>query len=609
MDVFQELEVEMRSLGWAAGMLALGATVATSVSSCGPNTPEEMPPGPEIVTTEWDDMGVALTCPEVDDGTNCLEPFENAIRVDDEVRQGWMDADLDTETQSLRVRLMPGATLDPRIQEGTILYRGRHDRAPLMHRVRGVRTSGDMVEIRLERVSGRDTFRRGRIRARVPARARGMSRSGLSTEPLTENLEFNCEGTLFDTVVASPLVQGHVTVDLTECSFGLTFWVDVILRWDNGILNLDRFEVVAGGAVDASLHAAADLQLTGQWSASKTLVTFAPIPITIGGLVITITPSLHAGASTNVAATVQIEHGFDYHGSIEEGFGWSDRRGFYSIDNRESEFTQFGPNVYFDGELTARVYLEPRVDVEAFGMIGGFVTVEAFAEANLTSTASLVGGQYQGELCADLSVGLQPSIGAAADIAGFTLFEEEFEMNPLTLNLVENACTSWTGAAIEDCDPGSPCCNDGQCPDADDPDVTVTCERGSEVLTPLPERAPTGMYRYSCEQHHPEDWCLTGSSVSEDLCDDGNDFTVDECVDNRCLNYLRGPVEEVIAFCPATAPDCCFVDSDCADGVRMTIDTCVKDDPEAGPDVRGTCTHETEAPMVGAGMVSGGIRW
>jgi hypothetical protein len=43
--------------------------------------------------------------------------------------------------------------------------------------------------------------------------------------------------------------------------------------------------------------------------------------------------------------------------------------------------------------------------------------------------------------------------------------------------------------------------------------------------------------------------------------------------------------------------------------VRMTIDTCVKDDPEAGPDVRGTCTHETEAPMVGAGMVSGGIRW
>jgi hypothetical protein len=122
---------------------------------------------------------------------------------------------------------------------------------------------------------------------------------------------------------------------------------------------------------------------------------------------------------------VQIEAGFDYTGSLEAGFGWSDRRDWYTIDRRESEFTPFGPNVYFNR------------------------------------------GEYRGDVCADLDVGLQPGIGAVAEILGFTLFEEEVELAPLTANLIEDACLPWSGPAPSDCAPDSQCCVDGQCPDPD----------------------------------------------------------------------------------------------------------------------------------------------
>jgi len=83
--------------------------------------------------TEYDDIATASRCRVDDDGTNCLEPHERAVRIDDEVRQNWENADFNDELGRLEVRLKPGATLDPRIREGAILYRGRKDRKPMMH--------------------------------------------------------------------------------------------------------------------------------------------------------------------------------------------------------------------------------------------------------------------------------------------------------------------------------------------------------------------------------------------------------------------------------------------------------------------------------------------
>lgn len=176
-------------------------------------------------------------------------------------------------------------------------------------------------------------------------------------------------------------------------------------------------------------------------------------------------------------------------------------------------------------------------------------------------------------MCADLVVGLQPSIGAVCEIpvVNITAFEEEVKLPAFSRTIGADLCTSWSGPAPTDCDPSSGCCTDGDCPpNTEDPSLTVSCDRGPQLVG--------GLYRYSCETHIPDGWCLTGSETAGDVtCDDGLEATVDECVENQCVNSYKLidnlPVETNVA-CPAIALDCCFVDSDCNDGVPGTDAVC-----------------------------------
>ena len=553
----------------------------------------------EEVLTAYDDVPTAMRCPVDDDGTNCLERATNAFRVDDEATLGWDAADYDPDTERLSVLLKPGATLDDRFVEGAFLYRGRKDKKPLMHRITGVRVEGDRVQIGLERANVKEVFPRGRVRTRIPvgatpANLRGRDGLPMAAGPADVSVgTSDCSGTLFDTTIATVNAHGTIDVSLTQCSFELYAWVDAVLVWDS-LTNLDRVEVSAGGGLDASLHAELTAALDATYGASKVIWNGPEIPVTIGGLLITINPSLIGGYSLSAAAELSVAHGYDYSGSIEEGFGWSDRRGWYTIDERESEFTRSGPDVYFDGNITAKVFLKPRLDVKAFGILGGFIAVEGFAKAELSSTAERVGGQFEGEVCADLVVGLQPSIGAICEIpvVNITVFEEEVKLPAFSRTIGADLCASWSGPAPTDCDPSSGCCTDGECPpNTEDPSLTVSCDRGPQLVG--------GLYRYSCETHIPEGWCLTGSETAGDVtCDDGLEATVDECVENQCVNSYplidNLPVETHVA-CPAIAVDCCFVDSDCNDGVPGTDDVCEKD-PGEGPNERGTCSHEVGLP-------------
>jgi hypothetical protein len=174
-----------------------------------------------------------------------------------------------------------------------------------------------------------------------------------------------------------------------------------------------------------------------------------------------------------------------------------------------------------------------------------------------------------------------------------TLFEEEVKLAEFKKKLVDDACVDWSGPTPEDCDPRSDCCTDGECPpNTDDPDVSVTCDR-------QPAAGPDGLHMYGCQSHYPDDWCLEGNEAFGDAwCDDDASFTIDECVDDRCVH--RTPYSEEIlgdnmatVACP-TALECCYVDSDCRDTSAATVDTCVKPEPSDGPDVRGTCAHETD---------------
>jgi len=549
-------------------------------------------PDPTVpVQTEFDSIAAAPKCKDVDDGTNCVEPVANAVRIDDELRLGWKRADFDKENQIIRIELEAGATLDPRLVEGAFIYRGRKDKDAMMHRIKTLKIEGNRVGIEVAQAKAKDVFRRGRIRARIPLAD--------PATPAVPNAVIQATIGPADCTGSGPIIDGHfsvpflgegdVTLELTECRFRLTAWVDAVLLWDSGIANLDKVEVVVGGSIDAALHAELTVDVDGFIGGSTTLWQSPPILFTVGGIVITATPKLIAGYSVNAAATLSIEAGFDYFGSKEVGFGWSDRLKWYTINTNENEFTAFGPDVYFDGAIGIRVYVKPRIDLLAFGIIGGYVALETFADAGLTSTARLgANGNYNGEVCADLTVGITPSVGATAEIIGITLFDEELELFTWDIDLVEDACFDWSGPAPSNCDPTGPCCVDGECPANADPEITVTCEPGP---------AGIGLQKYTCEEHFPDDYCTV--ATADEACADGRALTVDSCVDNRCVNNPPGPDEALLAQ-PVVDVEfantcirpigCCYTASDCADGNIRTFDTCLKA-LFAGPDVKGTCTH------------------
>lgn len=584
------------TIGMAATFLALQACSSADDggSAAAPAKAPELVP----VRSEFDDVAAAPVCDTLDESQNCLEPADNTIRIDDEVRLQFKGGDLDPAKNIVRLEMMPGATLDPRFKVGAFIYRGRKDRKPLLHRIDELRVTGDVVEMKVSRARPKDAFKRGRIRIRMPlgangpnggtrAQSRPLMRDGtlgVTAQPLTIAAigPQDCSGTVLDSAVTSGAVTGNVKLDFTKCKFVLTAWVDATLKWDS-LVNLDKLEVTVGGSVDAALHAKLEASVTGAIGKSKTIWTFGDIPIVVAGLVLTLTPKIEAGWDLSGKATLSVEQGFDYTGSIEEGFGWSDRKGWYSVDERTSNFSKFGPDVTFDGSVTATAWIRPRIDLQAFGIVGGYVALKTFAEGVITSTGKTVGGTPSGNVCTDLSVGISPTVGASADIFGIKLFDEDVVLATFKTKLVDNACTPYTGTIPSNCDLSSPCCTDGECTPPVTGGVTVQCDKGAATTG--------GKFAYECVQHYADNFCLNAAA-----CDDKLPVTKDDCVDNQCQNDLLGfdsgtPVAAK-DFCRLPfSPDCCFTASDCADGNLLNIDLCTK---EAGATLEnaGVCTHK-----------------
>jgi hypothetical protein len=212
-----------------------------------------------------------------------------------------------------------------------------------------------------------------------------------------------------------------VKLELTRCRFRLGAWVDAVLQWDEGFANLDKFELSVGGEVDAAMHARLQAVVTGALGAQTRLWEGPEIPFSVAGIVITVNPSLFAGFNVSAEANLVVEHGFDMTDRLTVGLGYSDRLDWYTIDERDSRFTEFGPNVTFQGRLDATAYLLPRLDVKAFGVVGATVTLKTFAEARLRSTASGSGATVSGELCRSLSLGLSPAVGAVIELFNDTM--------------------------------------------------------------------------------------------------------------------------------------------------------------------------------------------
>lgn len=561
--------------------------------SCGPTTQptNDLVPQPN----DWDDVPVASKCDPMNGTQNCLEPRANVVRIDDESRLNVESGAWDAASSTLTITLKPNASPDARIKAGTILYRSRKDRPPLLHKVEELSRSGRVVTMKLAKVNLKDAFPRGRVRVRIPI----TDKASLPPQPLTgqpnrlqQPLEIalgpdDCSGTVLDKNIIDsvpPLTQGRVKLDFTKCRFRLRAWVDAILEWDEGFANLDKFELSVGGAVEASMHARLDVIATGEFGEKTRLWEGPEIPVSVGGILVTINPSLFAGWRVDGEATLVVTHGFDMTDSIEVGFGYSDRLDWYSIDERNSRFTEFGPNVTFDGRVTARAYLEPRLDVKAFGIAGATVTLETFGEARMTSTATSSGGTWSGQLCTKLDVGVTPKIGAVVEVLGVSLLNETMDLGTIRTTLVPNRCVAVNGPIPTNCDPASECCIDGQCGAPTEPGTTVRCKKGMATTN--------GRFRYRCETVYPENYCTRAAD-----CADMAAVSVDECVDNQCRHTWPVPEAAAVGRATATAstgalcvaPSCCHSKSDCADGSGMKK-KCEK--PQGSePDDTGVCRN------------------
>ncbi len=555
-----------------------------------------------VVKTQWDDVGAAPLCDPKDPEQTCLETHPKAIRIDDELRFAFARTSFDSTTRTFTAELKPGATLDPRFEVGAFLYRGRKDRTPMLHRIDSLQQNGQMITMTMSRARTKDVFPRGRIRARLPLSDGAAASRALGASPRLTSVGIgpkDCSGLVFQKAIIAPGASGNVELDLSECRFRLTAWVDTVLVWDTGVLNVDQLEVTVGGSIDAALHSKLTLDLSGGYGESKRIWEGPEIPFTIAGIVVTINPSVYAGYDLSAKAKLESLQGFDLYDSVEVGFGYSDVKNWYSIDKRESSFSKYGPTVSFDGNVTAKAWVEPRLDLKAFGFVGGSISLQGFAEAKMTSTATTSGGNFSGTLCTSLDLGLTPRVGAVAELLGVQLFSEDVALKTFRTHIVKNQCSAYTGPAPSDCDLSSSCCNDGQCAPASDPTLEVKCEKGGKLTS--------GKYRYSCETKYPKNYCEAGNPLTEAVCDDKNILTVDSCVNNRCVNELRsGDVAMSTPTSSASittqtplcnAPECCFSNSDCADGNLVTDNVCQKPTALALPGVKGTCGLATKSKL------------
>ena len=569
------------------------------------------------VATPFDSLPVAPLCSPTDPGQNCVETHARAVRIDDEARFGFASTSFDKASGVLRAELNSGATLDPRFESGTFVYRSRKDRSPLLHRIDSVSRSGQTVNMSLTRVNAKEVFPRARIRARIPFAPTATPTAARAAISRATSQPFgvsDCSGNVFNKSFADAGsaggngVQGSVTFDLTSCHFILQAWVDAVLEWDIAGLNVDKVELSVGGSVDAELQTKLQLEINGAYSTQKSIWTGSPTIVPAGPIVITVTPELFAGYSITGQASLTSLQGFTWTDEITVGLGYNDYDNWYPIDERKNTFTHYGPNVTFDANTTVKPWLEFQANVEAFGVAGGTISLQGFAQAKLTGEAKYVNNKLSGTMCASLDVGLTPRAGVIVELLGADIFTRDWPLYTFQKNVVSNSCINYSGVQPSipaDADPNrSQCFFDSQCSPTNPNDATLQakCKKGGQLSN--------GLYQYKCETIIPTDYCLPGSTFykCESLSPTGKagaDVLTPSCntVTHRCEMPLReealqgmaqtaatgltqaqqATVESVgtispIAAASATciAPGCCRENSECADGDVSTVDTCEK---------------------------------
>lgn len=600
------------------GLRDLGS-VSSWLSQSGCATPYEP------IRTEFDDVAVASMCSPDDPGQNCVETHHKAVRMDDELALGIARSEFDTTTNTLRMELKTGFELDPRIEVGAYLHRSRKDRSPMLHKVDALTRDGQLVTLQLSKAQGKDVFPRGRIRTRVPlsdpagvaASRRSEESSRLSTPPFGIS---DCSGNVFNTPFGAlnsngVQVQGNVSFDLTKCHFLLQAWVDAYLEWDVAAINVDKVELSVGGSVDAEMDSKLVIDVNAAYGMSKRLWQLpVPIVVPVGPIALSVTPEINAGFSLTGKANLTSLAGFAWQDEITVGLGYSDVKDWYPINQRNNTFTHYGPTASFEGNVTARPWLELQTNVTVFGLLGGSVSLEGFAKAQLTTTASTTsGGNVTGNLCASLDVGLVPRAGVVVELFGADVWGQDWALASFSKTVVSNACgpASSAPSVPTDAASNSECFTDSQCTQPSDLTLSASCVKGDKNLT----GANAGKYTYVCKTNYPTDYCLPGSNTIGDAYCQANAaprtpislLPVCSATTHRCVTpdveipsavstttAPTSPIDTAAALCKA--PGCCYVNTDCSDGFAQTIDTCVKAGSLKGPDVKGVCAS-TAKPL------------
>ena len=125
------------------------ALMMSCALGCGPEPAEPEADEPINEQSEYDEISVPLTCEGIESDQDCVEPADNALRLDAEDRLGFEAITFDRDNMAILMRLKPGASLPERIKVGAPIYRARKDRKPFMAIVEQVDRRGDEVRVKV----------------------------------------------------------------------------------------------------------------------------------------------------------------------------------------------------------------------------------------------------------------------------------------------------------------------------------------------------------------------------------------------------------------------------------------------------------------------------
>ena len=587
------------------------ALMMSCALGCGPEPAEPEADEPINEQSEYDEISVPLTCEGIESDQDCVEPADNALRLDAEDRLGFEAITFDRDNMAILMRLKPGASLPERIKVGAPIYRARKDRKPFMAIVEQVDRRGDEVRVKVRPAKLKEVFKRGRIRAVIPheidpAEAAMQAMEDGPTEEaadmqrrlqgLTNLFDVRCETTLLDERIAGSSYNGKgssaivgqyadIKVELSQC--GVTFKGDLYadLDWGGPLGTPDKFEFSVSAGLELALEASASLTLDKDNAFpaflgiyDRRLLKLPSLSVPIGGLPFSITPSIYGGIIVDTNTDLAASAGFIYDAQATLGFVWNAGNGVSDLSNTSSTFTKLGPEFSQAGDATVQVYLRPELELSVIGILKGSAGLQGYVEINSSGVGDFNdAGEFEGEVCYDLDAGFNPVVGL--DI--FAIVDKKWKLKGKSYNLADGCISDDTVEPLPACGPSDECVLDSDCIG---PEVTsCSVYKCSDNCTcKVLDRPGCCTSSSECDDGDPStlDTCevsigfcrsapIAGYCASDDDCDDGVAVSEDTCVNNRCKFEtakssvgVLGPERE------------CFSHGDCDDGVAVTTDTC-----------------------------------